>query len=435
VLKFQGWKSVVLVGTAIMLSACGGGGGGSSGTASVRLANATTTHASIDLLANGATSVTATPVDSVSAYAGVDAAGPSLQVNDDATQAALGTIAPSLAKDGHYVLVAYESGGSLHITLVNEDIGAPAAGSASLRVIDTATDAGAIDVYVTDPATDITTLSSPSFSIASATTLQTSTFLSFAPGTYRVRVTGAGNPADLRLDVPAVVLASQEVASLLLTPSVGGTLVNGAVLAQQGAYTAAHNPNARVRLAAAVTSGATVAASAASAPIGSNVVSPSVGGYVVVPAGSALNVSVNGASVGAPAAPLVAGSDATLLVYGSAAAPTATLIADDNHLPALNTNLKIRLVNGLTGAAPPPLELDAGFAVVASNVAAGTASAYGVIGSSTSLRIDVFAPNNLLPIYTDAPAPLSVPGNAVYTLFILGDAASPTPPSLLRKDR
>src|SRR3982751_6055668 len=77
VLKFQGWKAVVLLGTAMTLSACGGGGGGgSSGTADVRLANATTTHASIDLLSNGAKAVAATAIDSVSAYAGVPAAGP-----------------------------------------------------------------------------------------------------------------------------------------------------------------------------------------------------------------------------------------------------------------------------------------------------------------------------------------------------------------------
>ena len=53
--------------------------------------------------------------------------------------------------------------------------------------------------------------------------------------------------------------------------------------------------------------------------------------------------------------------------------------------------------------------------------------------SSNALRVDVFAPSNLVPIYTDAAAPLSIPGNAVYTLFILGDAANPIP--LLRRDR
>ena len=98
---------------------------------------------------------------------------------------------------------------------------------------------------------------------------------------------------------------------------------------------------------------------------------------MLVPAGAAINVSVNGASVAAPATALAAGSDSTLLVYGSAAAPTASLIADDNHLPTTTGNLKLRLLNGLTGAASP-LTLDAAFAVIASNVVPGTASPYAV---------------------------------------------------------
>ena len=157
---------------------------------------------------------------------------------------------------------------------------------------------------------------------------------------------------------------------------------------------------------------------------------PSVGSYAIVPAFAPLEVSVNGASLGAPAATLVAGSDATLLVYGSVAAPVATLITDDNHLPASSANLKLRLLNGLTGAAQP-LTLDAAFAVVANGVAPDTASPYTVVASSTALRVDVFAASSLMPVYTDSA--LSVPGNAVYTLFMLGDAAAPVP--LLRRDR
>jgi len=125
-----------------------------------------------------------------------------------------------------------------------------------------------------------------------------------------------------------------------------------------------------------------------------------------------------------------AGSDSTLVVYGSAAAPTASLIADDNHLPTTTGNLKLRLLNAVTGAASP-LTLDAAFAVVASNVSPDTASPYASVASSTALRVDVFSPASLTPIYSD-PA-LSVPGNAVYTLFMLGDAATPIP--LLRRDR
>lgn len=427
--KFRVPVGSTLACAAVALTACGGGGG-SSGNANVRLANATTTHASLAMLANGVTAVSAAAIDSVSDYASVGAGGPTLQINDATSSSALATLAPSVSQDAHYVVVAYEGGGSLRTTVIAEDVAAPAAGTTSLRILDAATDAGAVDVYVTDPAADIATLTSPTFTFPSSTTLQTSAFLSIVPGTYRVRVTGNGDPGDLRLDVASVTLTSQEIASLILTPTSGGTLVNGALLAQQGAYASARNPNARVRLAAAVAGGATVAASAASAAIGSDVVSPSVGSYVVVPAGTPVNVSVNGASVSAPAAPLAAGSDTTLLVYGSAAAPAAGLIVDDNHLPSATSNLKLRLVNALTGAAQP-LTLDAAFAVVASNVAPDSASSYGVVASSTALRVDVFTPSSATPIFSDST--LSVPGDAVFTLFMLGDAA--TPIALLRKDR
>jgi hypothetical protein len=427
-------SAIVASFAALALTACGGGGNSSS-TASVRLVNATLTHSSIALLANGASAITATPLDGVSAYAGVAAGSPALQVNDATTSGALTTLAPSVGGNAHYVLIAYESGGAVRSAVINEDNAAPVAGTAAVRIFDAATDAGAIDVFITDPAVDIATLTSPSVSFASSASLQTSGFLSFAPGTYRIRVTGAGNASDLRLDIPSITIANQEVAFAVLTPTSGGTLVNGAVLAQQGDYSAGRNTNARVRLAAAVSGGAVVSASAASAPIASGVISPSVSAYALVPAGSALNISVNGASVGAPATAIGAGSDSTLLVYGAPGAATASLITDDNHLPATATNLKLRLVNGLTGAGATPLTLNAAFAVVASNVAPGAASGYGVVAASTSLQLDVFSPSSSTPIYTtsSSPTPLSLPGNAVYTLFMLGDAA--TPIHLLRKDR
>ena len=102
------------------------------------------------------------------------------------------------------------------------------------------------------------------------------------------------------------VFTNQEIANVLLTPTSGGTLVNGAVLAQQATYTAGRNTNARVRLAAAVASGAHVTANAGTVTIGSNVASPSVGGYVIVPAGAALNVTRERQPVGAPATAIAA---------------------------------------------------------------------------------------------------------------------------------
>jgi hypothetical protein len=414
---------------AAALAGCGSSGSGNN-NASVRLVNATLTHASINLLANSEPVVTGTAINTVSEYADVPTGSPSLQVNDATSGAVLAVTAPTVAESQKLALVAYESGGAVRTAAISEGTTLPPVNTAIVRVFNAATDAGSVDIYITDPAVDITTLSSPTFSFTSSTSVQATNFASFAapsPGgaTYRIRVTGAGNPSDLRLDIPSILLLNQRVATVILTPTTGGTLANGSVLFEEGPdgtggiYAATPNTTARVRLVAAVTNGAAVSATAvsaaASAPIAiGNIVAPAVGTYVSVPDGSAINVTVNGASVGAPAGTLTAGSDSTLMVYGSAASATATLITDDNHLPSAASNYKLRLVNGLTGAAGP-LSMD---------VKPGLASAYTVLPATplTQAQINVTSPNSPTPIYSLAA---SLPGGAVFTLFMLGDASAP----------
>jgi hypothetical protein len=416
--------------TAAVLAACGGGGGDDNDSASARLVNATLTHASINLLANSNTVITGTAADSVSAYAGVPDGSPAMQVNDADTGAVLAVTAPTVTQGQKFALVAYESGGSVRTAVISEGTTQPSSGTAIVRVFNAATDAGAIDIYITEPTVDITTLSAPTFSFGSNGSVQASNFASFGPGTYRVRVTGAGNPSDLRLDIPSFALASQNVATVILTPTTGGTLANGSVLIEDGAYAATRNTSARVRLVAAVAPGATVAAAASGVSIGSNV-APSFGTYVSVPSGSPLTITVNGAPVAAPATPLAAGSDSSLMVYGSAASPTATLIADDNHLPVAINNYQLRMINGVTGAAVP-LTLVVNFETLASGVQPGTSSPYSVKPATVqSTQIEVTSPNSLTPIFSKNDA--SLPGSSVFTLFMLGDASAPI--GRLSKDR
>jgi hypothetical protein len=226
------------------------------------------------------------------------------------------------------------------------------------------------------------------------------------------------------------VLASQQVATVILTPTTGGTLANGSVLIQDAGYSATRNTNARVRLVAAVTPGASVSAAASGVAIGTNV-APSFSTYVSVPSGSPISITVNGAPVAAPATALAAGSDSSLMVHGSSANPTAILITDDNHLPTAINNYKLRLVNGVTGAAVP-LTLVVNFETLASGVQPGTASSYSVKAATVqNTQIEVTSPNSLTPIFSKNDA--SLPGSSVFTLFMLGDASAPI--GRLSKDR
>ncbi len=410
------------------LAACGGGGS-SSDTGQVRVVNATLTHPSLDLLVNSTVVTSAIAKDSASAYVGVTTGSPTLQLNDAGGATALTTVAPTISKDLHTTLVAYESSGSIRISVLGDDNTAPVAGSASLRVFDAAPDAGAVDVYVTAPGTDLVTVSGPTFVLPASASPQPSTFLTFTAGTYEVRVTGPGNRSDLRLDIPSITLTSQQVVSVLLTSSVGGILVDGGTLVQQGSYAATRNSNARVRLAAAVSGSASVGATAGSVVVSAPTTSPTVGSYMVVPAASVLAVNVNGASVQVPVSTLAAGSDSTLLVYGSPAAPTVSVIADDNHLPTSSSTLKMRLINGLTGTAVP-LTLKADFAQIATNVGPGAASAYGIVVGNTTMRLDVTS-SSLTALYSESN--LNIPNNTDFTLFKLGDAAAPA--HVLLRDR
>lgn len=414
-----GWAATLAL--SLGLAGCGGSNNDSTSAAALRVVNATNSHPSLDLLVGSVVSASATATDTASAYVAPAAGSNLLQLNDAGAGTALSTTNPTLSASAHYTLFAYESGGSVKTTVLNEDQTAPAAGSAYLRVYNVADAAGKLDVYITDPATDLAAAGSP-ISLTAGTVPYSTAYALQGAGTWRVRVTGYGNKADLRLDMP-LVLASQQVATVVLSPSVGGVLLNGSTLIQQSTYSATRNTNVRLRLAAAVSGRATVAASAGSTVIDAGSVAPAFGYYTLVPAGSALNISVASASVGAPATPLVAGSDMTLLVYGDAASPTATLLTDDNRPPTDTTTIKMRLINGVTGAAGA-LTLTANNALVASRVAPGTASTpVAVLGSTNAMNLTVTSSNAPGTFLSNTGTIFNSGG--VYTVLVDGDASAP----------
>ena len=401
-----------------------------AGSASVRLVNATLTHASIDLLANGSVAVAATPIDNVSGYAGVPAGSPALQVNDSATGSALATLAPSVGKDAHYVVIAYESGGVLRTTRRRRRRGSAGRGhrlAARLRRRhrcrrdrrlrhrpgDRHRDADLADLHL------------PDLDVAAGERLPGDRAGHLPRARHRQRQPARPAPRHARGDV-------DEPASRCAGPDADDRR-HARQRRRLGAAGRLHRRSQHERADPPRRRGAERGDGLGERGRHRDRRQRrgAVGRRLRARPGGRRDQRQRQRRLGRRARGVVPGrDDSTLLVYGSAAAPTASLIADDNHLPTTSGNLKLRLLNGLTGAASP-LALDAAFAVVASNVLPGTASPYAVIASSTALRVDVFSPASLTPIYSNAA--LSVPGNAVYTLFMLGDAATPIP--LLRRDR
>jgi hypothetical protein len=284
-----------------------------------------------------------------------------------------------------------------------------------------------VDVFLTSSTADLGESAATLSAVAGGST---SAFRELSSGSYRLRVTGSGDPTDLRLDIPAITLADRQHASLVLTAGASGVLLDGVFIPQQGQATPMKNTQARVRVAAGVDGAGSVGVSLGSRTLVGALRSPSVGPYQLVDAGSqTLTVRVNGSELLTTTRAFAAGSDHTLLVYGAAGAGELRVIQDDNRLPSLATRSKLRLVHGAAGLDALTLAVD--YLALVSDTVAGTASASSTVTSSSTARVDVTSASAAAAVYTAEEVNLQ--GQAVYSVFVLGGNASAT--GLIRKER
>ena len=334
-----------------LLHACGG----ASDDGYVRLVNATTDYSTINLVESDSAVGAAVAADSVGGYAGVGADTHEFDLRTAGSSSTAASVSQAVAKGEHFTLVGYVDAGTLKATMLTDDADKPSSGFARLRIFNAAPAvAASVDVYVT--ATDCASLTSAVSPVASAVTgLQdgdVSVVAATGGSSWHVCVTGTGDRTDLRLDIPALTLTSQQIATLILTKTRGGVLMNGMLLDQQGTLTTYANTSARLRLVADAAGGGVVSASANGTTLGASYASPTVSAWRTVAAGDlALTLSIDGVAITRTGLAAAAGGDYTLLVAGSAGAPTINLLTDDDSAPT-STSLPVRMkfVNGLNGA-------------------------------------------------------------------------------------
>ncbi len=404
-----------------LLHACGG----SSDEGHVRLVNASTDYATISLYESGNALGSAVAADSVGSYVGVSPGTYEFDLRTAGSSSTAASTSQAVATGDDFTLVAYVDAGALKTTTLVDDQDKPASGYASLRIFNAAPAvAASLDVYVT--ATACAALTSADAPVASAVTgLQdgyASVVAASAGSAWHVCVTGAGDRADLRLDIPSLTLTSRQVATLILTKTTGGVLLNGLLLNQQGTLTAYPNASVRLRLVADAAGGGVVSASANGTMLGDGYASPTVSAWRTVSAGDlALTLSIGGVAVPRTGLSVAAGGDYTLLVAGSASAPTVNLIADDDSA-STSTALPVRMkfVNGLNGTTAGAM-LTVGGVVVGDSVAFGAASAEASIAAS-SAAADLQVTSAGATLWEVSGQTLA--GGNVYTVFLLGDAGA-----------
>ncbi len=408
------------------LQACGGGADRTK--AHVRLVNASADYPSLSLTIDGSTLTPAAAYGDSPDYADATRGTQNLDVYSAGSAAVQKSVTAGLGKDGYYSLVAYGKAGSLATVLLDDSTATPASDKALLRILNAAPDAGNVDVYLTDAGDPLTTATPLQSGVAYGALGITITINS---GTWRLRVTGASQKDDLRLDVSGLVFDGSSVKTLVLTPGRGGALVNALVLGQQAGIARVDNTQARVRVVAGVSDRGVVQASVAGLPLLNGVAAPATVGYTLFDAGEVTaTVTANGAPAPLATTTLAGGGDYSLLVYGTPAAPVAVWVSDDNRLPADAAKAKLRLVHGVANVTGT-LALKLDLAVSASGVPAGGASSYSLAGATTAARLEISSSDSSLAPYTTIDRTLIA--NSVYSLFMLGSAAAPV--DALVKDR
>ncbi len=392
----------------------------------VRLVNAAASYPSLDLIASGSALASAVAYGNASAYASLGSASYTFLLNAAGPGTTLARTTLPLSPGVDYTLVAYTSGQQLQVAAIADNVAAPASGDGKIVVLDFSPDAGNISTYVTGAGG----------TLSGASALATTGYSEITAGNYHVWITGAGNQADVRLDLPSIVISDQQVLTLMLTGTTGGVLVDGFLVNQSGAVSAQPNGSARVRLVANIDANGSIAATANGVSLASNLGSPAVGLYTLVPAGAlSMSAAANGSPVPIGSLNAAAGADLTLLAVGAAAAPQFFLLNDDNRLP-LSGTAKLRLVNGVSGLVDS-IGLTADYLQLANNVAPGTASAAASVPSGIIGRLEVSTTQANPPLYLQTTG-VTLVSPGVYSLFMLGDNAasvSTNVVSVLRRDR
>jgi hypothetical protein len=427
-LNLSGW---LLALAATTLCGCGS----SSKDAQVRILNVSTGYSSLDMYVNDGNSSSDTlelqsaASGAVSSYTSFKSGTYTVKFKvHGATDTLQSLSGQKLTDESHTTYIAYGSSGNFGALPLAEDQGQPDSGKSVVQVYNTA-EAGSLDVYLTGSSTSLADASPTFSSIGSGSSGSITT----DHGSYRLRVTGAGDKTDLRLDVASVTFDNQKIASLIFTSTQGGVLVNALLLPQQGSLTTYNNTTARIRGAVGISVGTQVTASIGSLSLLDKATVGIMGAtYGVLDAGSvSVSLSVDGNSVSIPNLTLAAGADYTLLIWSNANGTQSTLISDDNHIPATSGDLKLRLLNGMSGLAAP-ITLNADFSPVAQDTAVGQASAPSQIAGGTNYELDVVDTTNGANQFSKTSVSLQA-GN-VYTLFMSGGGTAAVN-GALKKDR
>ncbi|HET7401302.1 MAG TPA: DUF4397 domain-containing protein, partial [Usitatibacter sp.] len=340
----------------------------------------------------------------------------------------LATIQINFPSDSRGTLVMFGKRAALGVTLLTNDTITPGSGNARVSFVGLAPDAGSVDFYLVTGSSIVG--ATPTVAAVSA---GIATPAVEVPGNnYNIIVTTAGTQDVVFQTGAPVNLAAGSTFTVGVVPSLSGKLVNGLLINQgAGTVTPLANPIARVKAANGIPGDTTLNFKADGTVLLTAVPFTGVSSYVSTAAGShALQIeasSVPGTNIASITKTLDPARDFTILAMGTIAAPTLSVLADDNTVPSTG-NSRLRFVNGVTGL---NVDVLVNFASQATNIAPGTASQYFTIAAGTNYTITFTTPGGVNVVATISGAELD--SGFVYSAYLFGTPGSAR--AILIRDR
>jgi len=184
--------------------------------ANVRFANATDTP--LNFLQNGTALSGGSNLafGASSACASINAATPALTVTEPPSTTPLAGFAPTLVAGKSFSIVAFSGTSGVQFATLSNTFTATA-GQAGFRVFNATAGATGLDVFVTAPAAPLGTATA-----ANVLNGTGSAFVSVAPDTSQIRITGTGSTTVL-LDMGKQALTAGQNTTLVIAPPASGT--------------------------------------------------------------------------------------------------------------------------------------------------------------------------------------------------------------------
>jgi|KBSSwiStaDraftv2_1062776.scaffolds.fasta_scaffold08029_3 hypothetical protein len=348
--------------------------------ASIRVVNLMPETAAIDVQVGGQPAFSAVAFQSLTGYQSYENTATSFSVNVTGSAASLISFSYNLAGEQPYTLVIYGTLTNPAASLLQEVASAPTNGNIQLSVINAAINQAAIDIYVTAPGVDITTVN-PNF--GSVGFNGTSLNLAFPPATYQVRITTQGTKTVI-YDSGGTVLTPNIALSFIVYSKGSGVLVNAMALQSQGPGGALDSIYAQIKdMNGAPVVGA-VNQLLGTTTIVSNLPYTGVSSYTQIPQGpTTVNFEATatpGATIASTPASPGAGTDVSAFVTGLPGSQQA-FVLNDLNVPPAGGNIRLRFVNASWNS--NPLNVAVNGVAQATAVAFPTASPYAQLAAAT----------------------------------------------------